>query len=243
MSSYVAPGYVASGYYTDQIVDGISINWMTFVLTISQSYLTPLGGIRYDLDIEKLRNDLKNIEDSEDGIAFSPTHNRNAPTTLSGVTYVQSLEMLAPYTITFENTGTPYTVLPSGANHNLADVTNFDGGMSMIVGNSAGLQSVNTGGGGGATASEIWTYGTRTLTSSFPSVPSAADNAAATIAALIEGGLTLQDVLRIVLAVTSGDATGLEGASMAFKSVDGTKDRVLATYATGTRNVTALDPT
>lgn len=74
-------------------------------------------------------------------------------------------------------------------------------------------------------------------------VPSAADNAAATIAALIEGGLTLQDVLRIVLAVTSGDATGLEGSSMAFKSVDGTKDRVLATYTAGARNVTTLDPT
>lgn len=92
-------------------------------------------------------------------------------------------------------------------------------------------------------ATEVWVHSTRTLTSSFPSVPSAADNAAATIAALIEGGLTLQDVLRIVLAVTSGDATGLEGSSMAFKSVDGTKDRVLATYAAGARNVTALDPT
>ena len=241
MASYVAPDYVASGYYTDQIVDGISINWLTFVLTISQSYLTPLGGIRYALDIEKFRNDLKNIEDSEDGVVFPPTHNRNAPTTLSGVTYTQSLEMLAPYTITFESTGTPYLVLPSGANHNLADVTNFDGGMSMIVGNSAGLQTVNTGGGGGATASEIWTYGTRTLTSAFPDVPTAEENAAATIASLIEGGLTLQDVLRIVLAVTSGDATGLEGATMKFKSLDGTKDRVEATYAAGDRTVTALD--
>lgn len=76
----------------------------------------------------------------------------------------------------------------------------------------------------------------------FPSTSyTAEENAAATIASLIEGGLTLQDVLRIVLAVTSGDATGLEGATMKFKSLDGTKDRVEATYAAGDRTVTALD--
>ena len=56
-----------------------------------------------------------------------------------------------------------------------------------------------------------------------------------------EGGLTVRDVLRLVLAVTAGDATGLEGATMKFKSLDGTKDRVEATYAAGDRTVTARD--
>lgn len=51
----------------------------------------------------------------------------------------------------------------------------------------------------------------------------------------------MRDVLRLVLAVTAGDATGLEGATMKFKSLDGTKDRVEATYAAGDRTVTARD--
>ena len=96
---------------------------------------------------------------------------------------------------------------------------------------------------GGNLANNAQTILVYSLPQTGTEAPTAEENAAATIAALIEGGLTLQDVLRIVLAVTSGDATGLEGSSMAFKSVDGTKDRVLATYAAGARNVTTLDPT
>jgi len=72
--------------------------------------------------------------------------------------------------------------------------------------------------------------------------PTAEQNAAAVLAALIEGGLTLRDVMRITLAVTAGDATGLEGATMVFKSLDGTKDRVEAAYSAGDRTVTARDP-
>lgn len=114
---------------------------------------------------------------------------------------------------------------------------NFD----AATGKSAQFMvKVRTAGGGGATAAEVWAYGSRTLTSAV--APTAEQNATATLAALIEGGLTLQDVLRIVLAVTSGDATGLEGSSMVFKSLDGTKNRVEASYVSGTRNVTAVDP-
>jgi hypothetical protein len=58
----------------------------------------------------------------------------------------------------------------------------------------------------------------------------------------VEGGLTLRDVLRILLAVNAGDATGLEGSTMVFKSQDGTVDRVGATYSSGARTVTSVDP-
>jgi hypothetical protein len=58
----------------------------------------------------------------------------------------------------------------------------------------------------------------------------------------VEGGLTLRDVLRILLAVNAGDATGLEGSAMVFKSQDGTVDRVEATYSSGARTVTSVDP-
>jgi hypothetical protein len=132
----------------------ISINWLTKVISIPQSYLTFVSGIRYTLDIEKLRNDLKNLEDSEEGLPYPDTHARNKPVTLSGVVYAQTFEVLSPYTVTFENTGTPYVVVAEGANHNIGDVTNFDGGMSLVVGNSGGLivNTINIGGGVGTVA-------------------------------------------------------------------------------------------
>lgn len=135
----------------------ISINWSTKVISIPQSYLSILGGGRYGLAIETFRNDLKNIEDSEEGMAFPNTHSRNAPVTLSGATYAQTFQILSPYSVSFENTGTPYTVVVSGANSNLGDVTNFDGGMSLVIGNSAGL--IETGGGDPTViADAVWNH-------------------------------------------------------------------------------------
>jgi hypothetical protein len=60
---------------------------------------------------------------------------------------------------------------------------------------------------------------------------------------LVEGTLTVKDVLRLLLAVNAGDATGLEGGTMTFKAQDGTTTRVQASYTTGTRNVTTVNPT
>lgn len=71
--------------------------------------------------------------------------------------------------------------------------------------------------------------------------PSAGDIAQATIQATIEGGLSLAEVLRLLLAVAAGDATGLDGTP-AFKSVDGSKTRVEGTRLGGTRNITIKDP-
>jgi hypothetical protein len=60
---------------------------------------------------------------------------------------------------------------------------------------------------------------------------------------LVEGTLTVKDVLRLLLAVNAGDATGLEGGTMTFKAQDGTTTRVQASYTTGTRDVTTVNPT
>jgi hypothetical protein len=59
---------------------------------------------------------------------------------------------------------------------------------------------------------------------------------------VVEGGLTLRDVMRVLLAVNAGDATGLEGSTMVFKSQDGTTTRVQAGYSSGDRTITTLDP-
>jgi hypothetical protein len=60
---------------------------------------------------------------------------------------------------------------------------------------------------------------------------------------VIEGEVTLKEALRLLLAFAQGNATGLESGSPVFKSLDGTKDRIVATYSNGTRTVTARDTT
>jgi hypothetical protein len=60
---------------------------------------------------------------------------------------------------------------------------------------------------------------------------------------VIDGGYTLRQVMRIMLSVLAGDASGLEGASPTFRDIGDTKDRVIATYSSGTRTVTTIDVT
>lgn len=60
---------------------------------------------------------------------------------------------------------------------------------------------------------------------------------------VIESGLTAAEILRLIAAAVQGSATGLEDGSPVFKSIDGTKDRITATYSGGTRNVTDRDAT
>lgn len=60
---------------------------------------------------------------------------------------------------------------------------------------------------------------------------------------VIESGYTAAEILRLLAAVAQGDATGLENGSPVFKGIDGTTDRVTATYADGVRTITGRDAT
>ena len=124
----------------------LSINWSTKVITVPQADLTALGGGVYELDVDAFRLALKDIEDSDEGMAFADTHRHNTEVVLSGVTYARTFEVINGYTITFQDTGTPYTVKCIGANHNIADVKNVNQ-VSLIIGNSAGLITVTSGSG------------------------------------------------------------------------------------------------
>ena len=123
----------------------ISINWPTGVITIPQADLTHLSGANYELDVDWFRLQLKDLEDSEEGAVWPDTHKHSTAVSLSGVTYARQIEILDPYTITFQDVGTPYTVACVGANHNIADKKNVNQ-VSLIVGNSAGLIMVSTSG-------------------------------------------------------------------------------------------------
>lgn len=138
-----------------------TIDWLTKIITVPQSFLIPLGGDRYQLDVNDFRNALKDIEDNTDGMVFSDTHRHSTESVLSGVTYARQFEIINGYTITFEPTGTPYQVECVGANHNILDVKNVNH-VSLVIGNSAGL--IVTGGGSGgvsesdqvAIANKVW---------------------------------------------------------------------------------------
>jgi len=64
----------------------------------------------------------------------------------------------------------------------------------------------------------------------------------AVLEAPIEGGLSLKQAIRILLAQAAGNATGLEGSAPEFRSaIDSGKVRIAGTYSGGTRTVTTLD--
>lgn len=56
----------------------------------------------------------------------------------------------------------------------------------------------------------------------------------------IEAGLTVEQVLRILLAHAAGSATGLDGAAI-FKSQDGATNRIVGTISGGTRTISSVD--
>jgi hypothetical protein len=118
----------------------------TNIINVPQSFLTPVAGTLFELDTEAFRLALKDVEDGEVGIVFPRTHQRNAPVTVAGTTFAQTLEILPPYSVEFENGA--YSVRLSGSNNNIFDV---EGGIlvqntvQVIPANSAGLIINNIG--------------------------------------------------------------------------------------------------
>jgi len=148
----------------------ISINHATFVISIPKADTTLIGTnaiTGYEIrsyDEYALMREVADYLCSEQGQALPNAFNHATQVTISGVNYARSLTFLNPYTVTFEN-GSYQVRLTGGTNNNLLDVINPNS-VSVISSNSAGLQTVNISGGGGATPTEIWTHPSRTLTTS-----------------------------------------------------------------------------
>lgn len=67
------------------------------------------------------------------------------------------------------------------------------------------------------------------------------DVTGAVLEAEVEGGLTLKQVMRLLLAQAAGDASGLDGNPV-FKALDGSTTRLAGTVAAGTRTITTRNP-
>jgi hypothetical protein len=60
---------------------------------------------------------------------------------------------------------------------------------------------------------------------------------------LIEGSLTLEGVLRIILAATGGKSHSPAAGQRAYRDQADTKNRILAQVSAGDRTTVTLDPT
>jgi len=116
----------------------VTIDWGAKVINVPQSFLTPLGGVRYELNTNSFRLALRDLEDDEAGAPMDITHNHNTTALLGGIEYARILEIINGYTITFEETGSPYSVALIGSNNNILDVANL-GTVQILSNNSAGL--------------------------------------------------------------------------------------------------------
>ncbi len=122
----------------------ITIDWLTKIINVPRADMTLVQAspeIRA-LDVNSFRLELKDIEDGE-GMPFLDTHQHNPPVTVGGVTLARTVEIINGYTITFEDG--QYAVNLSGANNNVADVTNINQ-VSVRSANSGGLVVTDTSG-------------------------------------------------------------------------------------------------
>lgn len=121
----------------------IEIDWATYVITIHRDHMlliqsTPIE-IR-QLDLTSFHTVLRAIEDDPLGIPHPDTHRYSSATEISGVVLALVVELLEPYTITFDDG--LYAVNITGGNSNLADRVNINN-VGVRTANSAGLQDLS----------------------------------------------------------------------------------------------------
>ena len=116
-------------------------DWVNHIITIPHADMTliqpPPNEIR-ELDLNVFHNWLKDLETTTEGMLEPLTHNHNTSVILEGIEYARIVEILEPYTFTFEDG--QYAVRFAIANTNLASFTNVNQ-VSIRPNNSAGLIS------------------------------------------------------------------------------------------------------
>lgn len=120
----------------------VSIDWPTSVITVPRADMTLIQTNPTEirtLDTNAFRIELRGLEESDDGRAWSITHTHNADETVGGITLADVLKIVDPYTITFEDG--QYAVYLQGTNNNILEKTNKNQ-VSVNPNNSAGLITV-----------------------------------------------------------------------------------------------------
>lgn len=114
----------------------ISIDWDTGVISINKVDMTLVATALYELDLDALRDTLRELEGTAEGILYPYTHNHVQPATVGNVTFSRRVIFVNGYTVEFEDD--QYGVNVFGANTNLAEVL-VRNQVSVNTSNSAGL--------------------------------------------------------------------------------------------------------
>jgi len=119
----------------------ISIDWDDRIIFVPRNDLTLIQSSPVEvreLNLNWFRLQLKDLEDSEQGMPFPDTHNHNTEVNVGGIVLARVVEIINDYTITFEDG--QYAVNLVGANSNVGDRVNVNQ-VSVRSSNSAGLIS------------------------------------------------------------------------------------------------------
>ena len=117
----------------------ISVNWGTRVINVPKTDMALVQAgppeVR-ELDLDRLRLALKDIEDGAEGICFPDTHRHNTTVAIGSLVLARVVEIINGYTITIEDGN--YVVSVVGGNSNLMDVLNLNS-VAVRGQNSAGM--------------------------------------------------------------------------------------------------------
>jgi len=106
----------------------ITINYTKRIIRVEKADLTLVLKSApfeiYELDVNDFRLELKDIEDSVQGMPFVDTHFHSTAVTAEGETVLRVFEIINGYTVTFEDG--MYAVNIVGASNNISDVTNVN---------------------------------------------------------------------------------------------------------------------
>jgi len=117
----------------------LTIDPQTFIIFVPKADMTLVQSTPFEvreLDLNAFRLELKAYEAAVYGMYLLKTHDHNTEVTLGGLTFARVIEILPPYTVTFEDGN--YAVNLVNANSNVSDKTNLNQ-VQIRSANSAGL--------------------------------------------------------------------------------------------------------
>ncbi len=117
----------------------VSINWAIKRIYVPKADLTFVSGTLYELSTNWFRLQLRDLEDSDEGIVNLRTHKHNTEVTILGTTFARTIEIINGYSVEFEDGS--YTVKLVGSNNNI-----FDSESGVLVRNSVQVVSTNSAG-------------------------------------------------------------------------------------------------
>ena len=132
-----------------------TVNWVAKTITIPTSDLIFVSGTRYQLDMDTFRIEIRRLEAVQTEGLWAPQilEHTNPKLDFAGADYSGFDELINGYTVQFSGVATRVDLI--GSNNNLIDVFVITG-VSMVPGNSAGLQKIATD--EAVTPVELWEY-------------------------------------------------------------------------------------